>query len=197
MFYSPWRQDKEINSLEFYVRSALPAKQMALEIRRVMAGIDRDLPLEGLRTLDEQIRLNIQTDRIVLQLAAVFAVLATALAMLGLYGVMAHSVTRRTREIGIRMALGAEPGKIRGMVMRELLWILIAGLVTGVPAALLLARYTETQLYGVKARDVDGGSRRGAGVNRDGDRRGIPAGAPGVARQSSRSAALRVNRPLA
>jgi putative ABC transport system permease protein len=154
LFYRPWRQDKEINSLEFYVRSALPEKQMALEIRRVMAGIDRDLPLQGLRTLDEQIRLNVQTDRIVLQLAAVFAVLATALAMLGLYGVMAHSVTRRTREIGIRMALGAEPGKIRGMVMRELLWILIAGLVTGVPAALLLARYTETQLFGVKARDV-------------------------------------------
>jgi predicted permease len=154
LFYRPWRQDKEINSLEFYVRSALPEKQMALEIRRVMAGIDRDLPLQGLRTLDEQIRMNVQTDRIVLQLAAVFAVLATALAMLGLYGVMAHSVTRRTREIGIRMALGAEPGKIRGMVMRELLWILIAGLMTGVPAALLLARYTETQLFGVKARDV-------------------------------------------
>jgi ABC-type lipoprotein release transport system permease subunit len=154
LFYTPWRQDKEINSLEFYVRSALPEKQMALEIRRVMAGIDRDLPLQGLRTLDEQIRLNVQTDRIVLQLAALFAVLATALAMLGLYGVMAHSVTRRTREIGIRMALGAEPGKIRGMVMRELMWILIAGLVTGVPAALLLARYTETQLFGVKARDV-------------------------------------------
>jgi predicted permease len=154
LFYRPWRQDKEINSLEFYVRSALPEKQMAPEIRRVMAGIDRDLPLQGLRTLDEQIKLNVQTDRIVLQLAAVFAGLATALAMLGLYGVMAHSVTRRTREIGIRMALGAELGRIRGMVMRELLWILIAGLVTGVPAALVLARYTETQLFGVKARDA-------------------------------------------
>ena len=74
--------------------------------------------------------------------------------LLSLFGVVAHSVTRRTREIGIRMALGAEPGRIRGMVMRELLWILIAGLATGVPAALLLARYTETQLFGVKAGDV-------------------------------------------
>jgi len=96
----------------------------------------------------------VRTDRLVLQLSAVFAALATALAMLGLYGVMAHSVTRRTREIGIRMALGAQPLRIRGMVMRELLWILIAGLVTGVPAAMLLAKYTETQLFGVKAQDV-------------------------------------------
>jgi predicted permease len=154
LYYRPWRQDQQINGLYFYVRSALPLKQMAPEIRRVMASLDRDLPLEDLRSLDDQIKLNITGDRLVLQLAAVFAVLATALAMLGLYGVMAHSVTRRTREIGIRMALGAEPGRIRGMVMRELLWILIAGLVTGVPAALLLARYTETQLFGVKARDV-------------------------------------------
>jgi putative ABC transport system permease protein len=154
LFYRPWRQDKQLNGLYFYVRSALPEKQMVPEIRRVMASLDRDLPLQDLRTLDEQIRMNVQQDRIVLQLAAVFAVLATALAMLGLYGVMAHSVTRRTREIGIRMALGAEPGRIRGMVMRELLWILIAGLVTGVPAAMLLARYTETQLFGVKARDL-------------------------------------------
>jgi len=90
----------------------------------------------------------------VLQLSALFAILATALAMLGLYGVMALSVTRKTREIGIRMALGAEPWKIRGMVMRELLWILLAGLVTGVPAAMAVARYTEAQLFGVKASDL-------------------------------------------
>lgn len=154
LYYAPWRQDKQINSLQFYVRSALPEDQMAPQIRRLMANVDRDLPLQDLRTLDEQISRNIQTDRLVLQLAGVFAGLATLLAMLGLYGVMAHSVTRRTREIGIRMALGAAPGRIRVMVMRELLWILIAGLVTGVPAAMLLARYTEAQLFGVKARDI-------------------------------------------
>ncbi len=154
VFYTPWRQDKQIGSLGFYVRSALPAKQMIPQIRRVMAALDRDLPAENLRTLDDTIQLNIRSDRIVLQLAAAFAILATALAMLGLYGVMAHSVARRTREIGIRMALGAEPGRIRGMVMREMLWILGIGLATGVPAALMLARYTESQLYGVKAYDV-------------------------------------------
>jgi predicted permease len=154
VYYRPWRQDKEINGIYFYVRSALPEKQMMPQIRRTIASLDRDLPLQDLRTLDDQIKRNIMGDRIVLQLAAVFAALATALAMLGLYGVMAHSVTRRTREIGIRMALGAEPAGLRGMVMRELLWILIAGLATGVPAAMLLAHYVESQLFGVSARDV-------------------------------------------
>jgi ABC-type antimicrobial peptide transport system permease subunit len=91
---------------------------------------------------------------VVLELAAAFTILATALAMLGLYGVMAHSVTRRTREIGIRMALGAGPGNIRKMVMRELAWILGIGLATGVPAALALGRFTESQLFGVKAYDA-------------------------------------------
>jgi predicted permease len=154
VFYTPWRQDKQIGSLGFYVRSALPAKQTIPQIRRVMAALDRDLPADNLRTLDDTIQLNIRSDRIVLQLAAAFAILATALAMLGLYGVMAHSVARRTREIGVRMALGAEPGRIRWMVMREMLWILGIGLAVGVPAALMLARYIESQLYGVKAYDA-------------------------------------------
>jgi len=154
MYYIPWRQDKEINGLEFYVRSALPESQMVPQMRRVLASIDRDLPPGNLRTMEQQIDQNIQSDRIVLQLAATFAILATVLAMLGLYGVMAHSVARRTREIGIRMALGAGPRKIRGMVLRELGWILGIGLVTGVPAALVLARYTKSQLFGVEAFDV-------------------------------------------
>jgi ABC-type antimicrobial peptide transport system permease subunit len=154
LYYTPWRQNKQLGSLGFYVRSALPAEQTVPQIRRVLASIDRDLPAENLRTLDEQIMRNIRNDRIVLQLASAFAILATALAMLGLYGVMAHSVTRRTREIGIRMALGAGPGRIRRMVLREMLWILGIGLVTGVPGALALTRLTESQLFGVKANDA-------------------------------------------
>ena len=74
--------------------------------------------------------------------------------MLGLYGVMAHSVTRRTREIGIRMALGAGPRRILGMVMRELGWILGVGMIVGIPAALAITKFTESQLYGVKPRDA-------------------------------------------
>ena len=154
VYYVPWRQDKQLNDLTYYTRTALPPAQIFPQIRRVMADIDRTLPIENLRTMEAQINDNIQSDRLVLQLAAAFAVLATLLAMLGLYGVMAHSVTRRTREIGIRMALGAQPGRIRGMVLREMLWILAIGLATGIPAALALARLTESQLYGVKAYDA-------------------------------------------
>ena len=154
LYYVPWRQDKQIDSLGFYVRSALPPAQMFGQIRRVMSSLDRDLPVEDLRTLDDQIRRNIRSDRLVLQLAAAFAVLATALAMLGLYGVMAHSVTRRTREIGIRMALGAGPGRILSMVLREMLWIVWIGLTAGIAIALSVTRFAESQLYGVKPRDA-------------------------------------------
>jgi ABC-type antimicrobial peptide transport system permease subunit len=103
--------------------------------------------------MQEQVRADISTDAIVLQLSAAFAILATVLAMLGLYGVMAHAVTRRTREFGIRLALGAAPGRIRSIVMREISWILGIGLVCGIPAALALARLAESQLYGVKSKD--------------------------------------------
>jgi predicted permease len=153
LYYTPWRQSKDIGSISFYVRTALEPAQVIPQVRRVMSSLDRDLPLQGLRTLDDQIRQNIMADRLVLELAAVFAILATVMAMLGLYGVMAHSVTRRTREIGIRLALGAGIGRIRYMILRELLVILVAGLATGVPAALALARLTESQLFGVTSRD--------------------------------------------
>jgi ABC-type antimicrobial peptide transport system permease subunit len=90
----------------------------------------------------------------VLQLAALFAILATVLAMLGLYGVMAYTVTRRTREFGVRIALGAPAERIRGMVLREAGLILAVGLALGVPAALALSRLAEALLFGVKAFDA-------------------------------------------
>jgi predicted permease len=154
VYYTPWRQDKEMGSLGFYVRMALPPGAMIPQIRKLLARLDRTLPAQDLRTLDEQVSLSITNSRMVVQLAAAFAILATVLAMLGLYGVMAHSVARRTREIGVRMALGASPGLIRGMVIRDMAWIVGIGLAVGVPAALALARYTESQLYGVKPYDT-------------------------------------------
>ncbi len=151
--HMPWRQDKQLGDLTFYLRSALPVDQTMAQARRVIRSIDANLPLEDLRTLDAQVAQSTRNERLILQLSGAFAVLATALAMLGLYGVMAFSVTRRTREIGIRLALGANPASIRGLVMREMLWILGIGLAVGIPAALALGRLTESQLYGVKAFD--------------------------------------------
>jgi predicted permease len=154
LFFLPWRQTERAGSLSFYLRSALPPEQIMPQIRRVASSIDRNLPVEGLRTLDDQIRLNIRQDRIVFWLAGAFAILATTLAMLGLYGVMAFNVTRRKREIGIRMALGAGAPRIRGMILREVATILAVGLIVGIPAALGLAQLAKALLFGVKSWDL-------------------------------------------
>jgi predicted permease len=154
VFYRPWRQDEKIGSISFYVRSDLSPKQIIPQIRTVMRSLDPDVPLNDVRTLEEQVHTNIRTDELIMRLGASFAILATVLAMLGLYGVMAHGVAQRTREIGIRMALGAAPAKIRSMVMRELVWILGFGLALGIPAALASARLVESRLFGVQAKDA-------------------------------------------
>jgi predicted permease len=154
LFFTPYRQDKDIGSMSFYVRTALPPTQMFAQLRRLMTTLDRDLPVENLRTLDQQVQRSVQSDRLVFQLAGAFAALATILAMLGLYGVMAYSVTRRTREIGIRLALGAGTGTIRTMVLREVMIIFGIGLVIGVPLSLGVARLAESQLFGVKSYDL-------------------------------------------
>jgi putative ABC transport system permease protein len=154
VFYRPWRQDDNLGEICFYVRSELPAKQIVPQIRSVMRSIDRDVPLEDVRTLEEQVHYNIQSDELIMRLAAAFAMLATVLAMLGLYGVMAHGVARRTREIGIRMALGAAPARIRSMVMREMIWILSFGLGVGIPTALASTRLIESRLFGVYGKDI-------------------------------------------
>jgi predicted permease len=154
VFYRPWRQDPKISMMSFYVRSELPPKQIAPQIRAVMRTIDRDVPLEDFRTLEEQVHFQIRNDELLLRLVAAFAVLATSLAMLGLYGVMAHGVALRTREFGIRMALGAAPARIRSMVLGDLLWILGFGLGTGIPVALASTSLIESRLFGVHGKDA-------------------------------------------
>jgi predicted permease len=154
VFYRPWRQDTKNDAMSFYVRSELPPKQIAPQIRAVMRSIDRDVPLEDFRTLTDQVHFQIRNDELLLRLVAAFAVLATSLAMLGLYGVMAHGVARRTREFGIRMALGAAPARIRSMVLGDLLWILGFGLGVGIPAALASTRLIESRLFGVHGKDA-------------------------------------------
>jgi len=152
-YYTPWRQDKEIGWLTFYVRSTLPSDQVAAQVRKVAQSLDGSLPLEDLRTMEEQVSSDVFEDRFIFQLVAIFAVQAIALAMMGIYGVMANGVTQRKREIGIRMAIGAKPAGIRQMVLREMLLIMAVGLGLGIPAALVVSKVVQSQLFDVKIYD--------------------------------------------
>jgi ABC-type antimicrobial peptide transport system permease subunit len=112
------------------------------------------MPVFDMKTLGKQLDETLSTERLIATLSAAFGVLATVLAAIGLYGVMAFTVARRTKEIGLRMALGAPQASVVWMVLRETLILLAAGLALGVPAALLLSKYVSTQLYGVKPTDL-------------------------------------------
>lgn len=153
LFFTPYRQDKGIGSSTFYVATNIPTDQIIPSLRRAVAEIDPNLPIEDLRTLQAQIEQNISGDRIVSILAAAFAGLATLLAAVGLYGVLSYNVARRSREIGIRLAIGAEPGAIRNLIFRELGWMTGIGILIGLPAALALARFAESELYELKGAD--------------------------------------------
>jgi len=153
LFHQPYQQFDLAGRLSFYVHTALPVEQTSAEIRRVISSLDPDLPVEMMETFDARIRGNIRGDRVTLQLASAFALLATLLAMLGLYGVVAFGVARRTREIGIRMAMGAGTSAIRGLIFAEVALILLIGAIFGVPGALALSRFAQSQLYGVESND--------------------------------------------
>src|SRR5256714_7792114 len=105
-------------------------------IRKAVARIDANLPVERLRTLPQQVRENVFLDRFITVLSAAFAVLATLLAAVGLYGVLAYTVAQRTREIGLRMALGAAPSRVRSMILRQVGRMTIVGGTIGLVAAL-------------------------------------------------------------
>jgi predicted permease len=153
LFYAPLPQRETMNSFFVYVRTALPEASMISQIRRTMAGIDRNLPLDPLRTMQQQAERSTHVERVIVKLSATFAVLATLLAIVGLYGVMAYSVASRTREIGIRMAFGASQGPIQGMVLGEAAKVLLVGTALGLAAAFWLTRYVESLLFGIGAGD--------------------------------------------
>jgi predicted permease len=152
-YFIPYRQNSTVGTLNFYVRTATNPEEFLTNVPRAVAAIDPNLPIRNLRTMPDQVRQNTFLDRFISQLAAAFAGLATILAAVGLYGVLAYTVSQRTREIGLRMALGAAPGRVRTMVMRQVAWMAVIGGVTGLTAAIVVGQLAESLLFQLKGHD--------------------------------------------
>jgi putative ABC transport system permease protein len=154
--YVPYAQvdpKRGITFMQFYLRTWQPPDQAMNTIRSAMQNLDSKLVLASLQTMDAQIDADLTNESMIALLAVSFGILATFLSAIGLYGVLAFSTTQRTREIGIRMALGASRRSVVGMILREVLWLAAFSIGVALPAALLLGRYLGSQLYGVSHTD--------------------------------------------
>jgi predicted permease len=151
--YFPYFQGASFRFMNVYLRTHGDPRLLESQLREEMRQFDPHVPIVGLQTMDEQIGWSLKTERLVASLSAVFGGLALLLAVIGLYGVMAYTVTRRTREMGIRIALGATRAKIIGMVILEASVMVLAGLSVGAVLALALANLIRSQLFGLNPHD--------------------------------------------
>jgi len=153
-FFLPFAQQTEVGgSLNYMIQTRQSPKEIVPLLRKVVQQQDADLPLINVRTQEQQIEAETQQERIFVAMTSSFGMLALALASVGIYGVMAYSVANRTNEIGIRLALGAQPRQVLGMILREAMWISLAGIVVGLSAALVLAQLIKSMLYGLQPAD--------------------------------------------
>src|SRR2546425_7150617 len=137
--------------MSFYVRSRQDPLLIANELRDVVRESDANLPMYELKTVRRVVDEDLFAERVIAGLSVAFGGLAALLAALGIYGVLAYLVVQRTREIGIRMALGARPGNVRLLILREVGFMVFAGVIVGLPLAYGLARLSESLLFGVQA----------------------------------------------
>ncbi|HYK36358.1 ABC transporter permease [Alloacidobacterium sp.] len=152
-FYVPYRQRDDQESMTYAVHTGMKPESIVPMLRSAVASIDKDIPLQDIRTQNEQIDETTREERIFASLTSGFGILALVLACIGIYGIMAYTVTRRTNEIGIRMALGAQTGRVLRMVLREASWMAIAGVVLGLGAAIAMGRLIASMLFGLKSYD--------------------------------------------
>jgi predicted permease len=153
-FYQPYSQFGKLYGMSFYGRSQQDPLLIANAMRETVRGADANLPVYDLKTVQRVVDEDLFAERVIAGLSAAFGGLAALLAALGIYGVLAYLVVQRTREIGIRVALGAGSGHVRGLVFKEVGWMVLAGALVGLPLAYGLARLSESLLYGVHAGDV-------------------------------------------
>ena len=151
--YIPYMPARSLGGVTVYVRTAADPTVLMNSIRSKVRDLDANLPIYDMRTTDEQIANSLAAERMIASLSTVFGLLATILAAVGLYGLMAYNVVQRTREIGIRMALGAAQRDVVWMVMRDVLLLVGVGIGVGVPAALALTSVVRSQLYGLSGHD--------------------------------------------
>jgi len=151
--FVPYLASRYVGGMTVYLRTSMNPAQAFAAVRAQVRQLDANLPLYGMRTMDAQIENSLLIERLIAGLSTVFGCLATLLAMVGLYGVMAYTVERRTREIGIRMALGAFHRDVIWLVMREVVLLVAIGIVAGLAASFALTQYVQSQLYGVTRND--------------------------------------------
>jgi predicted permease len=154
VYYTPFAQSPRQRGMNFYVRTSGDPLQAAGAIRAAIAELDANLPVLNLKTMQAQIDANVANERLLSYLTGTFAALATLLAAIGLYGVLAFNVARRTREIGIRMALGAGVAQVRRLVVREVLLIIAIGMAAGLGAAAVTGRLIQSVLFATAPSDA-------------------------------------------
>jgi predicted permease len=153
LFFTPYMQNPDLGFLTFYARTEIDPSQVMREVPGLVGRLDPNLPVEDVKTLEQQIRENVFLDRLISMLSGGFALLATLLAALGLYGVLAYTVAQRTREIGVRMALGAGQQRVRRMILAQVSRMTIVGGVIGLMGAHFLGRGAQTLLYEMEGND--------------------------------------------
>jgi putative ABC transport system permease protein len=151
--YTLFSQATRQTGLTFYVRTWQPPDAATASVRAAIAGIDSKLIVGNLRTMTQEIDANLLAERAIAMLAAAFGLLATLLAGIGLYGILAYSTAQRTREIGIRMALGARRITVVGLILREVLLLAGGAIAVTIPLAVLATRAVRSQLFGVSVAD--------------------------------------------
>ena len=151
--YTPYTQEPRVGGMTFYVRAAADPDTLGVRLRKIVQRVDPTLPVTELKTMRAQIAESLFVERLVAALSAAFGFLATLLAAIGLYGVMSYAVALRTREIGIRVALGAARRTVLFMVLKEVAVLTLLGVAVGLPSGYGLGRLVEAQLFGIDARD--------------------------------------------
>ena len=149
--YVPYEQEKSIRSLTYYARTANDPENMASSVRQAVRELDPSMPIYGVRTFEEQIGQSLSGAKLVAVLALAFGMLAAVLAAMGIYGLLAYTVTQRTKEIGVRVALGAGPNRVGWMLGGEVAWLAVIGVLAGIPLAYVLGKLINSMLYGVEA----------------------------------------------